>query len=124
MVRIGSSALVVLMMMFAGGLGLWIGIPLAWLWIGSQIQSATGSLGAAVGAMMVGVVSSILLMLPLLSWLSNKHRALRLARGLDDIGHLALEIVLVSCATIAIVLFAGWFFLFAGASPIPLGINP
>jgi hypothetical protein len=121
--RLGSSALVVLVMMFAGSLGLWIGIPLGWLWIGSQIQDATGSLGAAVGSMMVGVVISILLMVPVLGWLSNKHRALRIARGRDDTGHLALEIVLVTSATIAIVLFSAWFFLFSGAAPLPLGLN-
>ncbi|GAC1441279.1 MAG: hypothetical protein NVSMB51_21370 [Solirubrobacteraceae bacterium] len=118
-----ANALILLLLMFAGGLGLWIGIPLAWLWIGSQVQVATGSLGAAVAAMMVGVVISILLMVPVLNWLSNKHRAIRLARGRDDIGHLALEIVLVGSATIALVAFGVWFFFFSGSSPIPLNLS-
>jgi hypothetical protein len=122
-VQVGSSGLLVLMMMLIGGLVLWIGIPLAWLWIGSQIQAATGSLGAAVGAMMIGVVLSIGLMIPLLGWLSNKHRALLVARGHPDNGHLTLEIVLVASATIAVVLFGAWFLLFAGSSPVPIGIG-
>jgi hypothetical protein len=123
LVQLGSSGLVLLLIMLLGGLVLWVGIPLAWLWIGSQIQAATGSLGAAVGAMMVGVVASIVLLIPVLGWLSNKHRSLLVARGQPDNGHLALEVVLVASATIAVVLFAAWFLLFAGSSPIPIGIN-
>jgi hypothetical protein len=122
-VQLGSSGLVLLLMMVFGGLVLWVGIPLAWLWIGSQIQAVTGSLGAAVGAMLVGVVASILLVVPVLGWLSNKHRALLLARGHEDSGHLALEAVLVTSAAIAVVAFGAWFLLFAGSSPIPIGIN-
>jgi hypothetical protein len=123
LVQLGSSGLVLLLIMLIGGLVLWVGIPLAWLWIGSQIQAATGSLGAAVGAMMLGVVASIALLIPVLGWLSNKHRSLLVARGQPDNGHLALEVVLVASATIAVVLFAAWFLLFAGSSPIPIGIN-
>lgn len=115
--------MLVLAIMFVGGLVLWIGVPVAWLWIGSQIQSATGSLGAAIGAMMVGVVASILLMIPVLSWLSHKHRQLRIARGLDDIGHFALEVVMVTSATVAVVLFSAWFLLLSGSSPIPLNLG-
>ena len=124
LLQLGSSGLVLLLIMLIGGLVLWVGIPLAWLWIGSQIQAATGSLGAAVGAMFIGVVGSIVLMIPVLGWLSNKHRALLVARGQPDNGHLALEVVLVASATIAVVLFGAWFLLFAGSSPIPIGINP
>jgi hypothetical protein len=124
LVQLGSSGLVLLLIMLIGGLVLWVGIPLAWLWIGSQIQAATGSLGAAVGTMMIGVVASIVLMIPVLGWLSNKHRSLLVARGQPDNGHLALEVVLVASATIAVVLFGAWFLLFAGSSPIPIGINP
>lgn len=114
--------MLVIAMMFAGGLVLWIGIPLAWLWIASQIQSATDSLGAAVGAALVGVVVSIVLMMPVLGWLNNKHRHLQIARGHDDTGHLVLEIVMVTSAGLAIVLFGAWFFLLSGSSPIPLGL--
>jgi hypothetical protein len=123
LLQLGSSGLVLLLMMLFGGLVLWVGIPLAWLWIGSQIQAVTGSLGAAVGAMLVGVVASILLVVPVLGWLSNKHRALLLARGHEDSGHQALEVVLVTSAAVAVVAFGAWFLLFAGSSPIPIGIN-
>jgi hypothetical protein len=105
--------------MLAGSLVLWVGIPLAWLWIGSQVQDATDSLGAAVAAMLVGVVVSIVLWLPVLSWLSDRYRRERVARGLDDTGNFALEVTMVLSAGIALVGFIGWFLLFSGATPLP-----
>jgi hypothetical protein len=123
LVRMGASAIVVVGTMLVGALVLWIGIPLAWLWIASQIQVATDSLGAAVGAAMLGVVLSIAAVVPALGWLSGKYRELREARGLEDTGNFMLEVVMVTSAGIAIVLFSAWFFLFSGSSPIPLNLS-
>ena len=119
LLRLGASAVFLVAIMLAGSLVLWVGIPLAWLWIGSQIQDATGSLGAAVAAMLVGVVVSIVLWLPVLGWLSDRYRRERRARGLDDTGHFALEVTIVLSAGIALVGFVGWFLLFSGAAPLP-----
>ena len=119
----GSSAVLVIAMMLVGGLVLWVGIPLAWLWIGSQIQAATDSLGAAVAAMMFGVILSIALMVPVLGWLSRKYGEIRVARGLDDTGGFVLEVVIVTTAAIAIVGFTIWFLVFSGTSPIPLNLS-
>ena len=118
-----SSALLLVAIMFAGSLLLWVGVPLGWLWIGSQIQASSGSLGLAVLAMLVGVIVSIAVLVPILGALSEAHRELRLARGRDDLGHLPLEIVMVVSATVAVVAFTCWFLLFAGSSPIPVGIG-
>lgn len=119
----GSSAFVMLAIMFVGGLGLWIGIPLAWLWIGSQVESATDSLGAAVATMMIGVVASIVGSVPVLGWLSSTHRRQRMERGHDDPGDVALEAVMVTSAAVALVGFCIWFFLFSGSSPVPLNLG-
>jgi hypothetical protein len=121
--RLGSSALLLVLIMIAGSLVLWVGIPLGWLWIASQIESATDSLGTAIAAAMVGVIASIGLMIPVLTWLSDKHRQVQVSRGHDDTGHLVLEIVMVTSAGVAVILFAGWFFLFSGSSPIPLNLS-
>lgn len=118
-----GAAVFVLLMMFAACIALWIGLPLGWLWIGSMIQGATQSLGAAVGAMLVGVVATILLAIPGLGWLSDRYRAIRVARGEEDTGHFALEVVLVLSSGTAIVAFALWFFVFAGSAPVPVGIS-
>ena len=119
LLRLGASAVFLVAIMLAGSLVLWVGIPLAWLWIGSQIQDATDSLGTAVAAMLVGVVVSIVLWLPALSWLSERYRRERTARGLADTGHFALEVTMVLSAGIALVGFVGWFLLFSGAAPLP-----
>jgi hypothetical protein len=121
--RTGTGALLVVLIMFIGSLGLWVGTPLLWLWVGSQIQGATASLGTALGVMFVGVIASIALVAILLAKLSEIYRANCLARGLSDPGHLVLEGVLVVSAGLTLVAFVIWFFLFAGSSPVPIGIQ-
>jgi hypothetical protein len=122
LVRAGSSTAFLLLLMFLGSLGLWVGAPVLWLWIGGRVQGATNSVGAAIAVILVGFVTTVLLFVPLLSWLSRRHAEARAARGLDDLGRAALEGVLVVSAAIAAVLFAIWFLFFAGAEPIPLGL--
>jgi hypothetical protein len=123
LLRTGTAAAMVVLIMFIGSLVLWVGTPLLWLWVGSQIQGATSSLGAALGAMFIGVVATIAAVSSVLVWLSNVYRANRRARGMDDPGHFVLEGVLVVSAGVALAGFAIWFFFFAGASPVPVGIQ-
>ena len=123
LLRTGTGALLVLAIMFIGSLVLWIGTPLLWLWIGSQIQGQTSSLGAALGIMFVGVIVTITLLASVLSKLSNVYRANCQARGQADPGHFVLEGVLVVSAGLTLAVFAVWFFFFAGTSPIPVGIQ-
>ncbi len=113
----------VVLIMLIGSFVLWIGTPLLWLWIGSQIQGNSGSLGEALGIMIIGVAVTIVALAQVLVFLSNRYRRNCLARGHEDPGHVVLEAVLVVSAGITIVAFAIWFFVFAGASPLPLGIN-
>lgn len=119
-VRSGASAAVLLALMFGGSLVLWVGLPLAWVWIGAQVEGASGSLGAGVGTALLGFVASALVFVPVLGWLANLRNDLRVARGLEDTGHLALEVVMVLSAGLAVVGFAIWFFGFAGAQTVPL----
>jgi hypothetical protein len=119
----GAGAVLVVLIMFIGSLGLWIGTPLLWLWIGSQIQGATTSIGAALAAMFPGAVLTIAVLASLLVRLSNIYRANCRARGLDDPGHVVLEAVLVVSAGLTLFAFAVWFLLFAGTSPVPIGIQ-
>ncbi len=123
LLRTGAGAFLVLMIMFIGSLGLWIGTPLLWLWIGSQIQGATSSVGAAIGASFIGVVITITMVASLLGKLSDVYRANCRARGLADPGHFVLEAVLVISAGFTLVAFVIWFFLFAGTSPVPISLH-
>jgi hypothetical protein len=83
LLRAGGSALILVLVMLGGGIVLWVGVPLAWLYIGSQVQAATGSLGAALAAMFAGSIASIVAIVWALAWLNHKHVELRAARGLE-----------------------------------------
>ena len=123
LLRTGGSGMLLVAIMVGGGLVLWVGVPLAWLYVGSLVQGSTNSLGTALLVMMVGVVVSIGVLVPILGWLNHKHSELRVARGLDDHGQTALEGVMTVSAMIAIVGFGAWFFLFSGSSPLPTGLG-
>ena len=123
LLRTGAGALLVVAIMFLGSLGLWVGTPLLWLWVGSQIQGATQSLGAALAVAFFGVVLTVTVVASLLSRLSEVYRANCLARGLNDPGHVMLEGVLVVSAGLTIAAFVIWFFFLAGTSPVPIGIH-
>ena len=118
-VRAGESAALMLTIMFVGSLVLWVGVPVGALYVGSLVQTATDSIGAAMVAMAVTVIASLVVLLPLLGWLNHKHMEVRVSRGRQDLGTAALEGVMVVSAGIAITAFLIWFFLFAGASPFP-----
>jgi hypothetical protein len=119
LVRVGSSTALMVAIMFLGSLGLWIGLPLGCLFIGSHVQAATHSIGAALVAMAVAVVVGIVLIVPFLGYLNRKHIEVRAARGLDTYGQAPLEGVLVVSAGVAILGFGIWFFFFSGAAPLP-----
>jgi hypothetical protein len=123
LLRSGTSALLVVAIMFIGSLGLWVGTPLLWLWVGSQIQGATQSLGTALAAAFLGVVVTVTLVASLLSRLSDVYRGNCMARGLNDPGPVVLEGVLVVSAGLTVAAFAVWFLFLAGTSPVPIGIH-
>jgi hypothetical protein len=116
-----ASALLVLLML-AGCLLLWIGVPLGWLWIGSQIEGSS-SLGTALAVTMTGVIVSVVAVVAGLAWINRLHARVREARNLPASNQTALETMLVASAAIALVLFFVWFFLLAGASPIPINVG-
>ena len=123
LLRTGVGAILVLLIMVIGSLVLWIGTPLLWLWVGSQVQGATSSLGTAMGVAFIGVVATIGLVAAVLAKLSDIYQANRRSRGLADTGHYVLDPVLVVSAGLSLAAFVVWFFFFAGASPVPVGIQ-
>jgi uncharacterized membrane protein YbhN (UPF0104 family) len=110
-------------LMLIGSLALWVGVPVAWLWVGSRVQGETGSLGYALLAMMCGIALSIAVIVHFLGWISRRHEELRAARGHVEPRATALEQVLVASGAIALVAFATWFFGFSGSEPFPLEIG-
>jgi heme/copper-type cytochrome/quinol oxidase subunit 2 len=118
----GPASVLLVLVMLAGCLFLWVGVPLGWLWIGSQVQSSA-SLGAALAVTMAGVVVTILLLVTVLSWINGWHARLQESRHGQLPPNSALEVIFVASAGVAVVGFAFWFFGFAGASPVPLNIG-
>ncbi len=121
--RTGTGAVLVVAIMFIGSFGLWVGTPLLWLWVGSQVQGSTESLGTALAVAFFGVIVTVSVLASLLARLSDVYRANCRARGHRDPGHVVLEGVLVVSAGLTVIGFAVWFLFLAGASPVPIGIQ-
>jgi hypothetical protein len=117
LLRTGGSGLILIAIMLGGGLVLWVAVPVGWLYVGGHVEGKTNSIGAAMGVMLVGVVASILAIVPMLGWLNRKHVELREARGLESHGATVLEAVMTVSAVIAVVAFAIWFFVIEGPGP-------
>jgi len=118
----GPASAVLVLLMLIGCLFLWVGVPLGWLWIGSQVQSSA-SLGTAMMVTMVGITTTIFAVVIVLSWLNRRHAEIQERRRRPVGRSSALEVIFVSSAGIAVVGFGIWFFGFAGASPMPLNIG-
>ena len=117
LLRAGASGLILVVIMLGAGLLLWIGVPLGWLYIGSQVQASTDSIGTAIVVMMLGVVVSIVAIVTVLGWLNRKHVELREARGLETSGTTALEVVMTVSVLVAVIVFVVWFFIIEGPGP-------
>ena len=115
--NLGASAVLTGVIMVGASLLLWIGVPAGWLWIGSQVQGSSGSIGAAIAVMLVGAVVSIVAIAWVLGRMNRLHERLLEARGAVRDGPPMLEVVLVVTAGVALVSFAVWFFVFAGPGP-------
>jgi heme/copper-type cytochrome/quinol oxidase subunit 2 len=123
LLRTGGSGVLLILIMLGGGLLLWLGVPVGWLYIGGRVQGSTNSLGTAISVMMVGSVVSIIVIVMALLWLNRKHVELREARGLESHGQTALEAVMTVSAGVALLGFGAWFFLFSGTSPLPTNLG-
>jgi len=122
-------------LMAVGSVTLWLGIPIGWLWIGSQVQAETQSPGFTPYILVLaGIVVSIAVMAKLLAILNRTYKRVagddavvrvrmpwhRSMRGEDDsrAPRSVLDVVMVISVSSAMLVFAVWFFFFAG-SPLP-----
>ncbi len=97
-------------------LSVWGPQPLAWLWVGSQVDYATGSSMLGIVAAFGGILGSLFVTLALASRLDRVWRLLRRAAGHEQ-REGALARIFGATAVIALVLFAGWFFVLEGPAP-------
>ena len=127
---LAKGALIALMAV--GSIFLWIGIPVGWLWIGSQLQSDSGqaSFGLYLGVLL-GIIVSMVVVGRLLHGLNGAYGRLagselvrvrmpwhRSLRGEDEgrAPRQILDVVMVVSVMVAGFVFLIWFLFFAGSS--------
>ncbi len=121
-----------ILLMAVGSVVLWIGIPVGWLYLVSQlVDSSQPSMGPYV-LVLVGIPATMIAMGKVLAMLDRAygrvtraapqarvqmpwHRSLRGDRS-PARAHSVLDAVMVASVALAVVCFAVWFFLFAGSS--------
>ena len=90
--------------------------PLAWLWIGSQVDYLTGYVTAGIATIMLGCLASLLLTMAIAKRVDHAWKLVRRAAGhRQERG--ALERIFAGSVAIALVLFAFWFFVIQGPGP-------
>jgi hypothetical protein len=113
-----AGCTLVLALECVGSLAMWAAIPLAWLWIGGRVYSLTSSLGLDVLVAFAGFVATLVLAVALLRRLDEIWIRLRLRAGYEQEEGALTEVVTIS-ATLALLLFVGWYYLFSHAYVIP-----
>jgi hypothetical protein len=101
-----------------GSLLMWAAIPLLWLWIGGRVYSFTGSLGADLGVAFLGFVGMLFVALSGLRRIDSGWIALRRRAGHEQEEGALSQVVSIS-ATLALVLFTAWYYLFSHAYVLP-----
>ena len=101
-----------------GSIAMWAGIPLAWLWLGGRVYDLTGSLGADLGVAFFGFVGTLFLGLSGLRRVDQGWIALRQRAG-DEQEEGALPQIVVASASLALLIFVAWYYLFSDAYVIP-----
>lgn len=107
-------------MMLVASVGLWLGVPLFWLYAASLVQSATDSVGIAMLVAFAGVLASIVVAVMVLGRLSDLYRNVAIARTDRDPGTGPLEAVFVCSAVLALTAVAVWFVAYSHSAPSPV----
>jgi hypothetical protein len=129
-----ASAAVLIVAMSVAALFLWVGIPIGWLWIGSQLVSSSQPSMGPYAVVAIGIIASVIVDAMLLSRLNRTYQRvtetdgqvrlqlpwMRSMRGERDSGRQTsvLDIILVGSVTLAgLSMFVWWIFL--AGSPLP-----
>jgi hypothetical protein len=101
-----------------GSLLMWAPIPLAWMWVGGRVYSATGSLAADGGVAFAGFLATTALVMAALGRLDRVWVTLRRRAGHDQRQGALSQVVVVS-ATLGLLTFLLWFYVFSHAFVLP-----
>ncbi|HEX2160711.1 MAG TPA: hypothetical protein VHF88_02725 [Thermoleophilaceae bacterium] len=128
---LAKAALIALMAL--GSVMLWIGSPIGWLWVASQMQ--TDSKGSGFGPYMVVLFGIVVTAVVLAKGLQRLNRLYGTVSGVDDTVRIVLpwhrglrgeqegrpqrtvlDVVMVISVAIGALAMTIWFFFFAGSS--------
>ena len=109
-----SASILGIMVLVAGSF--WGPIPMAWLWIGAQVQYHSDSVSAALFIAFVGMLLTLLAGLALLKRLDGFWILVRRAAGHDQRTGIIGPVFAVASA-IGVTLFSIWFLFIAGPGP-------
>jgi hypothetical protein len=99
------------------------GLPLAWVWVGSQVQAGTRPTAAAIATVMAGMIVSWGVILVVASWVKSRsdtnpqHRRFAWNRSLRDERDKPretsfLENIVIATTLVTALVVTIWFFLF------------
>lgn len=92
-------------------------VEIAWLWVGSQLQSKTESLGLALGVTFVGILVYVIALIYVLRGLEHLWRSVRRSETGSTEAANVLEFVFVLAVGIMAAVFAAWFLFGGGLQP-------
>jgi hypothetical protein len=90
--------------------------PLAWFWIGSQVEYLTGFVTAGISTILIGCMFSLLLTVSVAKRVDNAWKLVRRAAGHDQ-ERGAIEWIFAISVGIAMIAFSFWFFVIEGPGP-------
>ena len=97
-------------------LSVWGPQPVAWLWVGSQVDYQTGSVTLGIAVAFAGMLGTLMLTLSLAARMDRARRILRRAAGHEQQEGILPRIFAVT-AIVALIVFSVWFWLLEGPSP-------
>jgi uncharacterized membrane protein YbhN (UPF0104 family) len=90
--------------------------PLAWLWLGSQVDYLTGYVTAGITTVMLGCLASLMLTMAAAKRVDHAWKLVRRAAGYrQERG--ALERIFASSVAVAALVFTVWFLVIQGPGP-------
>lgn len=97
-------------------LSLWGPQPLAWLWVGSQLDYHTGSVSLGIATAFAGMIATLMLTLAGAARLDRAWRILRRAAGHEQKDGALVRIFAIT-AVVSAALFLFWFVILEGPGP-------